>query len=104
MTSPNLTKMSSLCRPELFTVLFESPGQAIRRGKRMATEKEAALFEEKLPDLVKQHAGKFALIHGQNIEIFGQYNEAVRAGYARYGLAPFLVKEIRAPVQESFNS
>ena len=69
----------------------------------MACEKEAALFNEKLPELAK-HAGKFALIHGETIEVFAQYNEAVRAGYARYGIDPFLVKEIRIPPQETFNT
>jgi hypothetical protein len=68
----------------------------------MACEKEAQLFERKLPELMK-HAGKFALIHHESIEIFSNYADAVKAGYSRHGIDPFLVKEIKHPKQESFN-
>lgn len=68
----------------------------------MACEKEAAYFERKLPELAP-HRGKFALIKGETIDIFSSYNDAVKAGYLRFGIDPFLVKEVRLPPPESFN-
>lgn len=65
----------------------------------MALEKELAAYEKKLPELLKD-AGKFALFHGDKFEeIFTSYEDAVKAGYARFGLDPFLVKQIEVTEQ-----
>lgn len=62
----------------------------------MALEKELATYQAKLPEL-KQHEGKFVLIQDEQvIDIFVSYDDALREGYRRFGLAPFLVKQIHA--------
>jgi hypothetical protein len=61
-----------------------------------ALEKELEVYKEKLPEL-KEHEGKFALIHGDKVEVYGTYEDAVKAGYKEYGLkSPFLVRQIHA--------
>lgn len=62
----------------------------------MALEKELATYQAKLPDL-KQHEGKFVLIHEDNvIDMFSSYDDALKEGYRQFGLLPFLVKQIHA--------
>jgi hypothetical protein len=62
----------------------------------MALEKELETYRKKLPELT-QHEGKFALIHGEEIaDFFSTYEDAIKAGYQKYKLEPFLVKQIRA--------
>lgn len=68
----------------------------------MALEKELAVYRSKLPELKAENEGKFVLIHGDDVvEIFSSYDDAIKAGYSRFGLEPFLVKQIQAfePVQ-----
>jgi hypothetical protein len=60
----------------------------------MALEKEFATYQARLPDL-KEHEGKYALIHGEDIaDFFSTYEDAIKAGYQRYKLEPFLVKRV----------
>jgi hypothetical protein len=60
----------------------------------MALEKEIATYQAKLPELT-QHQGKFVLIHGdQIIDTFSTYDDALKEGYKRFQLEPFLVKQI----------
>ena len=62
----------------------------------MALEKELATYRAKLPELT-QHEGKFALIHGEQIvDFFSTYEDAIKSGYQKYKLDPFLVKQVRA--------
>ncbi|HEY2496831.1 MAG TPA: hypothetical protein VGK24_07165 [Candidatus Angelobacter sp.] len=62
----------------------------------MALEKELETYKKKLPELT-QHEGKFALIQGDQIaDFFSTYEDAIKAGYQKYKLQPFLVKQIRA--------
>ncbi|MGH9385442.1 MAG: hypothetical protein ACRD2N_14265 [Vicinamibacterales bacterium] len=62
----------------------------------MALEKELAAYREKLEEL-KAHAGKYVLIHGDDvIDMFDSYDDALKQGYAKFGLDPFLVKRIEA--------
>jgi hypothetical protein len=58
-------------------------------------DRELATFREKLPELKADHEGKFALVHGDEfIDVFTSYEDAIKAGYARFDLEPFLVKQI----------
>lgn len=60
----------------------------------MALERELDTFRRQSVEL-KQHAGKFVLIHGDKvIDYFRSYEDAIKAGYTRLGLNPFLVKRI----------
>lgn len=62
----------------------------------MALEKELATYQEKLSEL-KQHEGKFVLIHDSEIvDLFSTYEDAIKAGYQQFNLDPFLVKQIHA--------
>ena len=60
----------------------------------MALETELATYKEKLATL-KEHEGKFVLIHGQRvIDFFSTYEDAIKAGYQQFGMLPFLVKKV----------
>ena len=62
----------------------------------MQLEKEMETYKRKLPELTAS-AGKYALIHGDDfIDVFASYEDAIKDGYRRFGLAPFLVKQIQA--------
>jgi hypothetical protein len=71
-------------------------------GLAMALEKELAVYKDKLPEL-KAQEGKFVLIHGDEVvDVYGTYEDAVKAGYDQFGLTPFLVKQIHAIEQVQF--
>jgi hypothetical protein len=73
------------------------PSPVFQQGKSvMALEKELSTYRQVLPQLLA-HPGKFVVIHQEEIAgVFGTYADAVRAGYERFGLDPFLVKQIEA--------
>ncbi len=57
-------------------------------------DREIARFNEALDTLLKDE-GKFALLCGDgNIDVFESHEDALKAGYEKYGLTPFLVKRI----------
>ena len=59
---------------------------------------------QKLPEL-KEQEGKYALVHGDGIvEIYSTYEDAIKEGYNKFGLDPFLVKQIQATEQAQFIS
>jgi len=63
----------------------------------MALEKELAKYQAELPGWLPTHQGKFVLIHGETVEgFFSSYEDAIQVGYDRFGLEPFLVKQIEA--------
>jgi hypothetical protein len=71
----------------------------------MALEQELETFERRLPELKTEHEGKFALVRrDQVVDVFTSYEDAVKAGYARFGLDPFLVKQIQSVEQAQFVS
>ncbi len=56
--------------------------------------KELEVYERNLPQLMADE-GKFALVVGADlIGVFGTYEDALKAGYDRAKLNPFLVKKI----------
>lgn len=70
----------------------------------MPLERELAVYKAKLPELTA-HEGKFVLIHADEvIDIYDTYEDAVKEGYARFKLEPFLVKQIHAFEQVQFIS
>lgn len=57
-------------------------------------ERELKTYNEHLPDLMSQ-AGKYALVHDGKVEgTFDTYEDAIKVGYGKFKLAPFLVKQI----------
>jgi hypothetical protein len=70
----------------------------------MALEKELATYKSKLPELTESE-GKFVLIHGDDVvDTYTSYEDAIKDGYARFKLEPFLVKQIHAIEQVQFVS
>lgn len=61
----------------------------------MALETELSVYQARLPEL-RGSEGKFALVHGNAIDVFETYDDALKHGYRTFGLAPFLVKQIQA--------
>jgi len=55
---------------------------------------ELNTYETKLPTLIGQQ-GKFVLIKGEEIAgIYDSYEDALKIGYQKFKLDPFLVKQI----------
>ena len=70
----------------------------------MPLEKELELYKAKLPEL-KENEGKFVLIHGDEIvDVFSTYEDALKQGYQKFGLTPFLIKQIQSVEQVQFIS
>ncbi len=68
----------------------------------MALEKELETYKRKLPELT-QHEGKYVLIHGDDvIDTYTSYEDAVKAGYQKFSLDPFMVKQIHTVEQVQF--
>jgi hypothetical protein len=65
----------------------------------MALEQEIETYRRELPRLLAE-VGRFVLIKGSDIAgTFATRQDALAAGYARFGRVPLLVKEIQ-PVEE----
>ncbi len=66
----------------------------------MALEKELATFEKSLPEMKAEHEGKFVLVHNDKVvDFFDTYDDAIKAGYTKFGLKSFLVKQIHSVAQ-----
>ena len=69
-----------------------------------ALAKELETYTRMLPTLAGDE-GKFALIRGDElVKVFDTYRDALSAGYERFGLAPFLVKQISSTQLVSYFS
>lgn len=55
--------------------------------------KELEVFQHQLPLLTEQ-MGKWALVKGDHLDVLDTYQDALKLGYERYGVTPFLVKKI----------
>jgi hypothetical protein len=59
-----------------------------------ALEAELAAYRDLLSSWT-EHEGKFVLIHGKDVvDFFAPYEDAIKVGYQRFGLDPFLVKQV----------
>ncbi|MBZ5676431.1 MAG: hypothetical protein LAP61_19490 [Acidobacteriia bacterium] len=72
----------------------------------MALERELETYKSKLPELLTNEGeGKYVLIHGdQVVDVFGTYEDAIKEGYSKFQLEPFLVKQIQTVEQVQFIS
>ncbi len=69
-----------------------SVSSAERAG--MALERELNVYDAHLVELLANE-GKYVLICGEEISgAFDSYEQALDAGHGKYGLQPFLVKQI----------
>jgi hypothetical protein len=70
----------------------------------MALDRELEVYKKKLPELAGDE-GKYALIHGEDfVDVFGTYEDAIKEGYAKFKMEPFLVKQIQTIEQVQFIS
>jgi hypothetical protein len=58
-------------------------------------QQELATYEREKSRLISESQGKFVLIKGDEVDVWGTYEDALRAGYEKYGLTTFLVKQVR---------
>lgn len=62
----------------------------------MALERELKTYNDHVASWT-EHNGKYVLIHGDDVvDFFAAYEDAIKAGYQRFKLEPFLVKQINA--------
>jgi hypothetical protein len=67
-------------------------------------EKERQYFSEHHAELISRHLGKFVVI--QNEEFIGAFNtieDALAGGARRFGLEPFLVRQVTAAEEKDIN-
>jgi hypothetical protein len=68
-------------------------------------QKELETFQRELPQLLQEHEGEFALIHGDSVNSFWPTEDAgYEAGCQRFGLDPFLVKLVQRTEPVRFSS
>ena len=73
----------------------------------MALEEEFEAYRSKLGDSewVARNHGKYVLVRDDTvIRTFDSYRDALRGGCDRFGLSPFLVKQVSAMEQPHFIS
>ena len=62
----------------------------------MALDRELETYKNKLSEL-KANEGKFVLIKGTEVvDTFDSYEDAIKEGYKKFKLEPFLVKQIHS--------
>ncbi len=66
----------------------------------MILDREMATYRAKLPELLEHDAGRYVLIHGDDvIGTFETLTQALEEGYERWLFEPFLVKQLIANEQ-----
>ena len=67
------------------------------RPRSFTLRQEQAVFDAKLSAWLADHEGKHVLIKGKTVDgFYDSRDEALTAGYARFGIGPLLVKQILA--------
>ena len=62
----------------------------------MALEKELQTYRRELEHLL-EHEGKFVLIKDDHVvDFYDSYGDALKAGYEKFKLEPFFVKQVLA--------
>ena len=62
-----------------------------------ALAQEMATYRDHLPELLRRQEGQYVLIKGSDVGgVFRDRSEALREGYQRFGVVPFLVRQIVA--------
>jgi len=64
---------------------------------------ELATYLRHKDELVRESEGKYVVVHGDEVVgVWDTYEDALRAGYEKVGLEPFLVKQVRSIEQVHF--
>jgi hypothetical protein len=73
-----------------------------RNRSAMPLETETQTYEKRLLELLA-HEGKFVLLHETDVSgFFDTYADALQAGYERFALEPFMIKQVAATEQTQF--
>jgi len=68
----------------------------------MGLERELNAYNRELPRLLEQE-GKFVLVRGDEVVgVFDTYEDALKVGYERFRLEPFMVKRVEPPESALF--
>lgn len=63
----------------------------------MGLERELAVYNEHLMDLLPANEGKYFVVKAEDVlGVFDSLDQALAAGYEKYGDVDFLVKQIHA--------
>ncbi len=66
-----------------------------RRPRTVSLDREQAVYEANLPRWLQEHECAYVLIKGDEVVgFFGTRDEALDAGYARFGVVPLFVKQV----------
>jgi hypothetical protein len=66
-----------------------------RRPRTASLDREQAVYDANLPLWLQEHESEHVLIKGDEVVgFFPTRDEALAAGYARFGVVPLLVKEV----------
>jgi hypothetical protein len=74
-----------------------SEGEGEDEDALAALAEERATYRDHRSELVREHEGQFVLIKGHNVVgVFSDRSAALREGYRRFGVVPFLVRQVAA--------
>lgn len=69
----------------------------VDRGQRSPLLREQAVYEANRASWLSDHEGEHVLIKGEDVcGFFASRDDALTAGYARFGVVPLLVKQVLA--------
>lgn len=75
----------------------KSQARAIRRPRPPSLRREQAVYRAHLRRWLGEHEGEYVLIKGDEVMgFFATRDEALAAGYARFGVVPLFVKQVAA--------
>lgn len=70
----------------------------------MMLEKERKFFDRKKAEFIGDHLGRFVLIREDKlVGVFNTIEEAMSEGARRFGLSPFLVRQVSNLVENEIN-
>jgi hypothetical protein len=80
------------------------PSSAAVEFPQLQLEQDA--FDSQLAEMMKEHAGKFVVFHGEHpVEFFDTFGQAYRAGIKMFGVdETFLISEVRERQPEPANA
>lgn len=66
-----------------------------RKSRAVSASREQAVYEANLRQWLSDHDGDYVLIHGATVDgFYKSRDEALTAGYARFGIGPLFVKQV----------
>jgi hypothetical protein len=80
-----------------FVMKGKVEARAIRRPRVASLRREQAVLEARRQRWLREHEGEHVLIKGDHVlGFFATRDEALVAGYARFGVVPLFVKQVVA--------